>query len=260
MTETNTIVIKPIGKIKFSGLSSYSKATWVLSTELDASGYKTGLTKEEETYYEELLGLPKGKLGRSSDWWGSLAIRLNMTKATEFPQEDLMNQIKYKVMLASSKVADSVMEKNKFPTAEFVIVDEEAVAKLEGINIDYEIEAYEEFLKTTSEEKRGMLKLFGKRGFDKSTDSLVKSTLGKILKENPKGFLDVIKDKKIKTRVFIEELLEAGIIKKKGNYFTNGDDPIGNSTDEVVLFFEDLKNQSVKMALTGKLKDYKKAK
>ncbi len=116
------------------------------------------------------------------------------------------------------------------------------------------MEAYEKLMQTSPDEKRDLLKLFGKKGLSAASDSVVKTTLAKILKSDPKGFIETVSDKKLKTKILIEDLLSAGAIQKRGNYFYNGDDIIGGSTEEVVSFIEDLKNQSVVFALKSRLK------
>jgi hypothetical protein len=60
--------------------------------------------------------------------------------------------------------------------------------------------------------------------------------------------------------MLIEELIEVGMIKRKGNYYYNGEDLIGSSTDEVVAYLSDIKNQSVKLNLETKLKKYRQGK
>jgi len=59
--------------------------------------------------------------------------------------------------------------------------------------------------------------------------------------------------------MFIYELLERKLLKRTGNYFIHNEDTIANSTDECVQYFNDPKNQSVKLALETKLKKSKKA-
>ena len=60
--------------------------------------------------------------------------------------------------------------------------------------------------------------------------------------------------------MLISEMLDYRVLNRKGNYYMNGDDTIANSTDECVSYFEDLKNQSIVIALSTKLKKLKKDK
>lgn len=258
--ENKTIVIKPISKNRFSGINMYPKAVVTLSTEYAADGtYKTGLSKEEEIKLEEQLMLPKGTLSKApidkdgTNFWAELQIRISdkgLNLNTELP----LDFIKYKVLKQSSKVCNSIIEKVKYPNADFMIHDLEEAAKAEEIEIDLELEAFEKLMETSSKEKKGLLKLYGKyRGLETASDSLIKTTLAKEVKKDPKRFINIISDKNLKTRILIGDLIEHRIIVKKGNYFTNGDEPIGNTDTEVVMYLDDPKNSAIKAALKGKL-------
>ena len=72
-----------------------------------------------------------------------------------------------------------------------------------------------------------------------------------------KEFIRISKAKETPTKALLEALIEKDIIKKKGTYFYNGEDLLGSSTDEVVSYLTDIKNQAVKLALQGKLKPKK---
>lgn len=250
-----------LGKNKFSKLTSYDRTFKVLTVQMDRSGlYKTGLTKEEESYFEKKLGKKEGELSRKpadddkgSNFWARLTIKFAPTRNNELNLEDPIQYLKYKALLASDKVCNSPLEKSKWPNAEWMIVDEELDAEVEAVEIDKEVEAIEVFNDLSEEDKKGLLKIFGKRNLDKVKPELIKSSLYKELKKDPVKFVKFAKDKSLKTRVFVEDLLEKKIIVKHGNYFKNGDDPIGNSTEEVIAFFDDPRNQSIKIALKGKL-------
>lgn len=263
-TVVKTVKVMPLSKETFSGISSYPKSNFVIGTELGKDGmYKTGLTKEEERKYEMELSLPLGTLNKRSEWWssgaGNIEIRLNRTKATLFTIETPLDELKHKVMLQSSKICNSTLEKSKYPNAYFIIEDKEADAETEAVAFDSEFEAYEILMKTA--DKRGLLKVIvskqGKTGIDTFSDSMIKSELIKEMKKDPATFITTANNPELKTRIFIENLLEYGILKKNGNYYKNGDDPIGNSTEEVIGYFNDLKNQSIRMSLDNKLNKIK---
>jgi hypothetical protein len=255
--------IKPILRQKFSGLSSYSRTvTPIEGACLGANGlYMNGLTEEEEREFEKKLGLKEGTLSKKSPYWGTvLRLRLNNDKDTPLTLLDTPEDIiRERVIRAHPRIANSILEKNK-PSAEFYIDDPEATAAVEAIKIDQELEAMEAMIKTTIEEKRGLLRLYGKRDVYKMTESMVKTELAKKVKEDPIEFLSKANDKQLKTRMLIEELIEVGMIKRKGNYYYNGEDLIGSSTDEVVAYLSDIKNQSVKLNLETKLKKYRQGK
>lgn len=258
------IVIKRIPRPGYFGITSYPKSTTTLGAQITKYGFATGLTEEEEKYYEQKLGLKPGELNRHSKWWDEVfnvyhVLKPFNTKPTTLVLDNDINQIKYKVALASDKIANSEIEKNN-PNAEFYIVDEEAKAKKESEIFDYEMECMELILSLSPDEKRQALRLFGKKGVDTLSESMVKSELHKESKKDPKSFIDTLKDKRLKTRMFIEELLDYRILMRKGNYFMIGEDTIAGSTDECIAYFDDIKNQSIILTLQNKLKKLKKDK
>lgn len=257
------VIIKRVPRPGYFGITSYSKSTTGFGAEISKDGYNTGLTPEEETYYEGKLGLKPGELARHSSWWSDVfnvqyAIKAFNTKSTTIVLNGPIDQLKYKVMLASSKIANSEIEKK--PNHEFYIIDEEAKAKKESEVFDYEMECMEIILKLSPEEKRQALRLFGKKGVDTLSESMIKSELRKESQKDPKLFIDTLSDKRLKTKMLIEEMLDYRVINRKGNYYMNGEDTIAGSTDECVSWFEDLKNQSIVLALNTKLKKLKKDK
>lgn len=263
-TGPKEVIIKRVPRAGYFGLTAYPKSTTTLGCELSKNGFKTGLTAELELYYEDRLGLKKGELSKHSKWWGDVFNvqynpRLNNTKETRLILEDDINQLRYYVLTASSKVANSEIAK-KEPFVDFYIVDEEAKAKAESEVFDYEWEAMELILKLSPDEKRASLRLFGKKGVDDLSEMMLKSELTKELKKDPKAFCEVLKDKQLKTRMFVEELIEYRVLIRSGNYYKNGDDTIASSTEEVLQYFEDLKNQSVVLAMGNRLKKAKKDK
>jgi hypothetical protein len=258
------VIVKRVSRPGYFGISSYPKSTTTLGAEITKNGFNTGLTADDEKYYEEALGLKPGELSRHSKWWTDVfnvehGLKLFNTKSTTLVLDNPLNQIKYKVLNASSKVATSEIEKGN-PNVEFYIVDEEAKALKESEQFDYEMESYELIFKLSPEKKRQALRLFGKTGVDSLSESMVKAELIKESKKDAKMFISILSNKKLETRLLVEELLDYRILTRKGNYFMNGDDVIANSTDEAVEYFEDLKNQSVVLALQTKLKKLKKDK
>lgn len=258
------VKIKSAAKAGYFGISSYAKSVTTLGCEMSLKGsWKTGLTPEEEAYYEAELKLEKGSLSKHSKWWSDVfndtyAIRLHNTKTTELQLDNPINQIKYKVLLESSKVANSEIERKK-PNVLFYIDDAEARAKSEIEVFNYEFEGMGAIHKMSPEEKRNTLRLFGKTGLDTTSEMMLNATLVGELKKDPKKFVETIQDKDLAIKGFIRDLLEKKLISRKGNYYMHGDDTIANSTEECVEYFNDIKNQSVKLTLQTRLNKLKKA-
>lgn len=255
------LVLKPVVKVKFSGVSSYSKTQTVFcGAELDLNGlYKTGLTKEQEKHYEGVLNLPAGTLGKKSPFWGDLEIRINNDKPTRFALSGYMDEIKEAVIRAHSKIANSELHLAANPTALFYIDDAEEKAKLEAGKMDAELDALDQFTTLKIEDKRAALRLYGKKGIDNMSETMVKAELYKEVKNDPMRFLRIIGDPKtMKAKALLEELVEKRVVNKKGAYYYNNEDMIGSSTEEAVAYLMDIKNQQIKIALEKRVKDLRK--
>lgn len=262
-TEVKTLVIKPIVKPKFSGVSSYSKTQTVFcGAEMDSNGlYKTGLTREQETHYEKVLNLAPGTLGKKSPFWGDLEIRINNDKPTRFSLSGYMDELRESVIKAHSKIANSELHLMNNPQAMFYIDDPEEKAKLEASKMDYELQALDEFTTLPIEDKRSMLRLYGKSGIDDMSETMVKAELYKEVKKDPSYFVKTLQNpKSMKANALLKELVEKRIVTKKGAYYYNNEDLIGGSTEEAVSYLMDIKNQQIKLVLEEKAKKLRKTK
>jgi len=258
------IIIKPLSRPKFSGISSHSKTfTVITGAQLDQTGlYKTGLTKEDEAKYESDLNLPKGTLSkRNSDFWGTLDIRLFNDKPTYFSIASPLDEIKYKVILQHSLIANNEMEILNNPMVGFYIEDLESKAKVEEIGLNLEFEAMQILMDSTIEDKRGLLKVYpNTKGVDTFSETMVKTELMKRVKENPKRFIELSQDPDLKVRILIEDLLNSGKLIKKGSFYNYEGEVIGSSIESAISYFKDLKNQSVKLVAEQDIKNSKKGK
>lgn len=260
---TKEYIIKPIVKAKFSGISALSKSRTVFTgAEMDKNGsYKTGLTVEEERKFEEELGLPKNHLSKKNEaFWGHLEFRLNNDKPTTFLVESTMDEIRWRALIGKSKIALNELEITKNPMALFYVEDKEAKAKVVEKRADLKLEALELFTDMSADERRGLLKIYGIRGAEAISDRQIKATLFEKIESDVDKFLSLMKDKNLQTRITIEDLLEKGMLTKKGNYYVYEGESLGSSIEGVVTFFNDPKNQSIKIALTQEAKAKNKSK
>ncbi len=96
--------------------------------------------------------------------------------------------------------------------------------------------------------------MYGKRGLDAVSDAFVNTQLFKEVDLNPQKFLGFVSNPDIKLRISIEEMIESGVLTKKGHYYNFQNEVIGNSVESVIDFFRDLKNQSIKIAAESESK------
>ncbi len=250
------VVIKPVVKQKFSGISGHAKSvTAIEGAQVNKGGFKTGLTQEEEREFEKALGLKEYTLsktyeeGKESFWNHCLNLRLPNDKSYTLIVNSPLSELKYRVLKERSDIAANELELAKNPTALFFIEDKEAKAKVESAIIDLKQNAHEKFFGLSADDRKGYLKLYGKgRGLDKMSDAFIKSELYKEVEVSPKKFLEFVNNPDIQIRIDIEDMIEVGTITKKGSYYNFEGEVLGNSIDAVVAFFKDPKMQSMKIA------------
>lgn len=259
-TGVTQYVIRPIIRNKFSGQSYYNQTYTIIGgAQLSQSGvYKTGLSVADERHYEEVLNLPKGTLNKkNTEFWGDLEVRLKNDKLTIFTVVTPIDEIKLRMLKEHDWIAETEHHIASTPTARFYIYDPEAAAKIESAKMEFEFAAMEAFHTASIEEKRGLLRVYGKRGVDTMSETMVKAELFKFLKQDSKEFIRLTEAKDTPVKALMEALLEKGVLKKKGTYYYNGEDLLGSSTEEVVGYLTDVKNQAIKKSLEEKLKPKK---
>lgn len=257
------IKIKRVARPGVFGIASFANTFTSMGCPITENGYKSGLTGEEQSYFEKKLKLAEGTLDAHSEWWGDIfnvnhAIVLHNTKTTKLILDNPINQIKYKVLLAANKVANSEFEVK--PYSEFYIDNTELKAKYEVDKFNYEMEGMESIITMTLDQKVNALRLFGKTGLNEMTEMMAKAELGRLLKADPKKFVETINDKNLILKAFIFELIETNIITRSGQDYKYGDDYLGSSIESCVAYFENIKNQELKLNLMGKLSKSKKPK
>ena len=259
--KSKEIVIKPVKRIKFSNQTSYDgTGTTFEGAQIGKNGYKTGLSKKEEVEFCEELGLPKGTLAKNnSDFWGNLLnLRLSNSKPYYMYIETLMDEIKLRCLLENNKIAKNELELKKMSLAEFYVDDVEAKSKVEEVVINHKMDAMEILRDLSFEDKKGYLRLYGKRNLNSVSESFIVTSLFKEIDNDPKRFLNFFNNPDIALRISIEEMIEAGALLKKGQYYHFENEVIGNSIESVISFFKDLKNQSIKIAAETAVKNKNK--
>lgn len=257
------IKVRAVIKPGYFGIGAFSKSTMSIGCELNERGtHNTGLSESERVHFEKALGLKEFDLKPTSKWWGDVfnvehVIRLRRDKTNLIPLDTEINQLKYKVLLASSKVANTELEKNK-PGVLFFIDDVESRVKKENETLNFEMEGMKLIFSSTPEEKRGNLRLFGHKGTDSMSENNLNSELAKELKRDPKKFFDIMTDKDLKEKVFIKELEEFHILSRKSGSLWHKEVPVGANFDEAIDFFNDPENVKLKLKLQNDLKNFKK--
>ena len=167
---------------------------------------------------------------------------------------DPEDEVKYLVLKAHQRVANSEMERFDTPFAEYVMTSDEQEAKVENQKSKLKRKAYKVFSSMSTTEMRDVLKVMGKRAGDDASVDFVESHLDKIVTEDPQDFLTTVEDPTFKMRAFIDDCLSARVLVKSGTkYVLPGGDVVGYTLEQAIEYLQNPDNQEVYLDLKGKM-------
>lgn len=256
----------------YGGMSDNAVRVFTVPILESSGAYVNVLTNAEKDFLEEIMGLEDNALSiyqRENNFWENYFVRL--TKIDNLL--DLSNPedyIKYKVLLANKDfIASSLSELTERPKAtyQFVIISENDEAKEASKELSASMEAY--MLLGKHQDDKDLLKYVAEtiqgRPISNNADiSFITGAIHKIIKANPTVFNNLMNDSLLATKVLIQHSVEAGIIRKRGDYLYLAADnsPLCDSGEDPTLsvaakFLNAPKNQEIKFTLEAKLNSLK---
>ena len=167
-----------------------------------------------------------------------------------------MDYVTYRWCKVHRQVAGSKEEMEKDSRKKFYIYDPEGDLIKQNTKIKLKKDADKEFIKISSDldKMRRVLRVLTKSNPDKLNDLEVENRLYSAKDSSPDKFLRVSLDKNLDTKAEIEELIEAGVLRKIGNQVIYGDDTIGEDMTDTVVYFNNKKNSGAVNAMRAQLK------
>ena len=226
-----------------------SKDKWCVGVSTKTGVLNTGLSEEEERYYEEKLQLPKGTLSRDSIYWKSYFFIIE-AEGSSLDTSKYEDELTYKLLQADPFVAASPEEANNSARCQYYLTSKERDAKVRNVKRDMRLKAASVYSKMTEADIIDTLYMMGKDPSD--TDSeVLRDTLGSLVEEQPAAFLAAYSDGKFKEKVELMKWIREGVVMKKGMnkgfnapmYFE--DIYLGTGLDESVKFLHDKENDSI---------------
>ncbi len=150
----------------------------------------------------------------------------------------------------------------------FVVYDKEEELKVGSEQLEFRRKAYKEFIKLLDDQKKLNIVLtvladrlgYGVRQILTVDEREVKLKLEKFVQDEPKIFNDVVTDPKLEMKAFIENCITVGVLNRVGTAIINGDQKLGSTQDEAILFLQDKANSDVLVTLKARLEEFTKAK
>lgn len=251
------ITLKPlIKKNSWAGLTRYNKCQDSISPYFNSRGLvETGLTEEEAKELGEKLGQD---LAPHSPYWIDFRVVMS-DKAVPFDTANPLHELIYKFLLSHKRVANSLLELDQYPHADYVITNETNEAKKQNIEFNIELEAFKEFAKLTPEDMRNVLKLYpGNAKYGNADTEIVQAKLAEQMKKDPETFVAIVKDKLKDSKIFLKDLVDARILRKNKQAYYYGEDCIGHDIESTITYVNDPSNQSLKVALKQALESIEK--
>lgn len=244
------------------GAVMFSRTFASVSPERDgATGLiKTGLTDLMARELEREMNLAQGSLSPyNTSYWSSHKLNINV------PSEGIvldcdrsaLDKLRYCYLKVCSKVATSQVEAMENPLYEYVLTSEEIENKVGSDKFMIKKNAYKKLESLNLETQMDFLFVYKQNKYKvtkTSTVDFIANAIGKVLEEDPEGFLELIEDPNFKDYVFLKKCLSAGILRQNGPaYVTLGGDVVGNSMEQAVGNLRSPEYNHIKISLLAKL-------
>jgi hypothetical protein len=243
---------------------------------IGSSFTKSGQTNKGLTFSEEkellpaLLGLQHSDPNfykTAESFFSELTIEVDHGQGTKLDAStdqkgnpiNLMDYIKYKFALAHPFVAadsDACMGSRKF---KYFLHDPSLEMQEKHSALEVKKKAYREFIKASADEDKMDMILLAMGSSPKGL-----SPEGKELKleheveADPASFLKIVTDKNLEQTAFIESCISHEVLRRVGTAYLNGDEKIGDTLEETLLFLKNKKNSEVLTVLKARLKSFTK--
>ncbi len=229
------------GLLKYKGCNDYIAPYWT------RSGMRyTGLTPEDEEYFEKALGYEKGTLSRTSDFWINFCVKIG-TRTLVLDDSIPRQAMIIKFLSGHKRVATSL---DKFTAGkDYLLINRQAEA-IEANKINKQRrDAIVEFGKLSLDQMRKCLRLFGING-ERMSNELIESTLFNLIDKQPKKFFDLwVNNKSKETQFILEQAVAKGVIRKEKTQYYYGTDMIADSLNEAIAYLDSKKNQDLRLAI-----------
>ena len=240
-------------KNPWAGLIKYKSCFDYIAPYYTRSGsIYTGLTPEDEKYYEKALGYPEGHLAKSSDFWSTFCVKVGSRSVLlddSIPRQAMI----IKFLSGHKRVGTSLdkMDAGK----DYLLINREAEA-IEANKINkLRRDAIKEFDKLTLEQMRKCLRILGVKA-DTMSNELVESTLFGMVDKNPKQFFTKWVDNKSKeTEFLLESAIAKGVIRKDRTQYYYGTELFADSLTDAIAYLDAKKNQDLKLSIINQVEN-----
>ena len=225
--------------------------------------YPNGMTQKE--FFENELGADLNHtLPIEENFWRSdRRGRITMTKeGMTLNLNYSIDMLKYLILLSNRKlISPSYDDRMLKATYEFMIVDDNKVTSKKVEAAELKARAYTRFAEVTSNKHKmiGFIKSLGRTITVNHNEDWLKSEIINVLDESAERFLAVVDHPQYEQRIFVQEAIDAGAIKKMSDrrYVLDNGVELGELAD-TINYLENPDNQEVKMRIKTQVELSKK--
>lgn len=240
-------------KSPWAGLIKYKHCFDYIAPYYTRSGsIYTGLTSEDEKYFEKALGYQEGELARSSNFWSNFVVRIGSQPVLlddQYPRQAMI----IKFLTNHKRVATSLdkLDAGK----DYLLINREAEAIQQNKINKVRRDAFKEFDKLSLDQMRKCLRIFGVKS-DTMSNELLESTLFNLIDKNPQKFFTVwVNNKTKETQYLIEEAIAKGIIRKDHTQYYYGTEMLADSLEDCIAYLDSKKNQDLKLSILNQVEN-----
>ena len=261
--------------ILYGGMAETATRSFVVP-KLSSGLFRNVLTDNEKSFLEQVMGLEYNALSiykKKDNFWDDSNPN-GIGRVTLHKQDNYLDLsvpedfIKYKILLANKdQIASSLQELEDRPKAtyQFVIISENAETQMHLSKMDVIQRCYMEYGKIEDDfdTLRVVIELLeGRPTSPKVKVDYLKGKVNEYIQQNPRMFLNTIKDELLPAKVLIKKCVEAGLIGKKNDayYLREDGSPLCEMNEESTLnnaakYISSVKRQELKYSLEAKLKE-----
>ena len=253
------------------GAKGYAGTKQVFTLPTTATGgWVEILNEDEKVKYAKALGRKAEDLNffepdpnkRHTHFWAKFEVAIT-PEGIDLHPGNLIDELKLKVLSVQPVVAPNWSARHNRGEYKFVVLEEDVQAKESNTRTNQIKTGWIEYGKVEDSNSKlvNILKLVGKNVSPQKVNhsDYLKAEVSKLVEENPKEFLSVVKDADFDLKVMISDAVSCKALLKQahGKYTLPEGDVIGTYTD-VMVYLKDPSNTPVFMKIEAQVKNSKK--
>lgn len=220
--------------------------------------FPNGMTQQE--FFERELGVDLNPVLPPDDnfWRTDRRGRVTLTKkGLLLDLNHSVDMLKYLILLSNKMlISPSYDERVLKATYEFMMVDEGKVTSKKVEQAEFKAKAYTRFAEITKSKEKmiGFIKSLGRTIPINHTEDWMKAEILSSLEKSPLDFLNIVEHPQYEHKIFVQESVEAGAIRRMSDrrYTLDNGIELGDLTD-TISYLANPENQDVKMRIKAQI-------